>query len=48
MLENTATTKWFEYSPSGKELKTQTDIADKLYQGLDKIYQFNNQFNNQL
>ena len=41
MLENTATTKWFEYSPSGKELKTQTDIADKLYQGLDKIYQFN-------
>ena len=41
MLENTATTKCFEYSPSGKELKTQTDIADKLYQGLDKIYQFN-------
>ena len=30
--------KRFEYSPLGKELKVQTDIAKKQYQGLDKIY----------
>ena len=27
LLEKAATMKWFEYSPLGKELKAQTDIA---------------------
>ena len=38
MLEKVATMKWFEYSPLGKELKAQTDIAKKQHQGLDKVF----------
>ena len=38
LLEKAATTKKFEYSPSGKELKAQTDIAKKQYQGLNKFF----------
>ena len=35
MLEKAAIIKKrFEYAPLGKELKTQTDIAEKQYQGL--------------
>ena len=30
--------KRFEYSPLGKELKAQTGIAKKQYQGLDKAF----------
>ena len=42
------TKKRFEYSPLGKELKVQTGIAKKQYQGLDKIYQFNKTTNERL
>ena len=38
LLEKAATFKRFEYSPLGKELKAQTDIAKKQYHGLDKAY----------
>ena len=38
LLEKAATLKRFEYSPLGKELKAQTDIAKKQYQGLDKAF----------
>ena len=36
-LEKAATIKRFEYSPLGSELKKQTDIAKKQYQGLEKV-----------
>ena len=36
LLEKVATLKRFEYSPLGKGLKSQTEIAKKQYQGLDK------------
>ena len=39
LLEKAATTKRFEYSPSGKELKTQTDIAKKQSRKLDNTYE---------
>ena len=39
LLEKAATIKRFEYCPLGKELKSQTDIAKKQYQTLDKIYE---------
>ena len=38
MLEKAATMKWFEYSPLGKQLNTQTDIAKKQNQRLDKAF----------
>ena len=38
LLEKAATTKKFEYSPLGKELKAQTGIAKKQYQGLNKFF----------
>ena len=38
MLEKAATLKRFEYLSLGKELKTPTDIAKKLYQKLDDTY----------
>ena len=38
LLEKAATTKRFEYSPLGKELKAQNDIAKKQYQGLNKFF----------
>ena len=38
--EEAATIKRFEYSPLGKELKAQTDIAKKKYQKLDKTFEF--------
>ena len=41
MLEKIAGSKGFEYSPLGSELKKQTDIAKKQYQGLDKIFSSN-------
>ena len=40
MLEKSATLKRLEYSPLGKELKAQTDIAKKQYQRLDKVFIF--------
>ena len=40
LLEQAATMKRFEYSPLGKELKAQTDIAKKQYQKLDIYYKF--------
>ena len=45
LLENAATIKRFGYSPLGKELKEQTDTERKQYQGLDKIYDFNETIN---
>ena len=36
--EKAATIKTFEYSLLGKELKAQTDLAEKQYQGLDKAF----------
>ena len=38
LLEKAATLKRFEYSRLDKELKAQTDIAKKQYQGLDKAF----------
>ena len=38
LLEKVAILERFEYSPLGKELKAQTDIAKKQYQGLDKVF----------
>ena len=40
LLEKAATMKRFEYSPLGKELKAQTNIAKKQYQTLDDTYEF--------
>ena len=40
LLERAATMKRFEYLPSGKELKAQTDITKKQYQKLDNIFGF--------
>ena len=40
LLEKAATMKTFEYSPLGKELKTQTDISKKQYQKLDNFFEF--------
>ena len=40
LLEKAATMKRFEYSPLGKELKAQTDIAKKKYQKLEDTYEF--------
>ena len=36
--EKAARIKIFEYSPLGKELNAQTDLAEKKYQGLDKAF----------
>ena len=38
LLEKAPTLKRFEYSPLGKELKVQTDIAKTQYQGFDKAF----------
>ena len=40
VLEKAATMKRFEYSPSGKEIKAQNDIAKKQYQKLDDTFEF--------
>ena len=40
LLEEAATMKRFEYSPLGRELKAQTDIAKKQYQKLGNNYEF--------
>ena len=40
LLERAVTIKRFEYLPLGKELKAQTDIAEKQYQNLDDTYKF--------
>ena len=50
LLEKAATMKRFEYSPLGKELKAQTDIAKKQYQklgdsiGFDKVIKKENYY----
>ena len=46
LLEKTATTKRFEYWPLGKELRAQTNIAEKQYQKLDNIFVFDKIFKN--
>ena len=38
LLEKAVTMKRFEYFLSGKELKAQTDIEKKQYQGLNKAF----------
>ena len=38
LLEKAAAIKRFEYSPLGKELKSQTSAAEKQYQVLVKIF----------
>ena len=38
LLEKAATMKRFEYSLLDKELKAQTDIAQRQFQGLDKAF----------
>ena len=38
LLEKAATIKRFEYLALGSELKTQTDIAKKLYQKFENVY----------
>ena len=40
LVEKAATMKRFKYSPLGKELKAQTDIAKTLYQKLDDTFEF--------
>ena len=44
LLEKTATTKRFEYWPLGKELRAQTNTAQKQYQKLDDIFVFDKIF----
>ena len=41
LLEKVAAIKRFEYSPSGKELKAKTSVAEKQYQKLDKVFESN-------
>ena len=41
MLEKAATIKRFVYLPLGSELKKQSNIEKKQYQGLGKVYEFN-------
>ena len=41
LLEKGISLKRFEYSPLGKELKTQTNAAEKQYQKLDKVFESN-------
>ena len=41
LLEKAATMKRFKYSPLGKALKAQTEIAKKQYQKLDDTFGFN-------
>ena len=41
LLEKAAAWKRFEYSPLGKELKTQTSAAEEQCQKLDKIFESN-------
>ena len=36
-----AATKRFEYSPLGKELKKQTNVAERQYQKFDKVFESN-------
>ena len=38
LLQKAVTLKRFEYSPLGKELKTQTSAAEKKFQGLNKHF----------
>ena len=38
VLEKPSATKRFEYSPLGSELKEQTSVAEKQYQGLNKLF----------
>ena len=38
MLEKAAAMKRFQYSLLGKEVKKQTSVAEKQYQGIDKIF----------
>ena len=40
LLEKSAIIKIFKYSPSGKELKAQSDIAKKQYQKLFNTFDF--------
>ena len=40
LLKKASTTKKFEYSPLGKQLKAQTDNAKKKYQKLDNTLEF--------
>ena len=40
LLSSAAAIKRFEYSALGSELKKQSGIAKKQYQGLDKIHKF--------
>ena len=40
LLEKTAELKKIEYSPLGKHLKAQTDIAKKQYPKLDNTFEF--------
>ena len=40
LLEKAATRKRFEYSPLGKKLKHQTDIAKEQYHRLEDTFEF--------
>ena len=40
LLKKVATIKTFGFSPLSKELKAQTDISKKQFQGLDKVGSF--------
>ena len=41
LVEKAAALKRFEYSPLGKELKKQINVAEKQYQNFDKIFKPN-------
>ena len=45
MLEKAAIIKIIEYLPLDSELRKQTDIARKQYQGLDKTFEFDKENN---
>ena len=41
LLEKAATIKRFEYSPLGKELKKQTNVAEKQYKKFANVFESN-------
>ena len=44
LLKKVATIKTFRFSPLSKELKAQTDISKKQFQGLDKVGSFDKEY----
>ena len=46
LFEKAPTVKWFEYSPIGKKLNEQTDVAKGQYHGLNKAHKLDKEDDN--